>query len=76
MPHGNGSARHATDAAGNERRILLVAADHRFDLRVDQSVEYGVNLCTGDTKDMGDPLGLECAHHQLRAGLGQLVRTI
>jgi len=71
-----GSASHATDAAGNERRILFMAADHRFDLRVDQSVEYGVNFCPGDTEDMGDPLGFKRAHHKFRAGLGQLARTM
>ena len=49
---------HATDAAGDERSILLVAADDRLDPRVQQRVEDFVDLRAGNAEDILDTLCL------------------
>src|SRR6185295_2241355 len=66
----------AADAACNERRILLVAADDRLDLRIHQRVEYGIDLCSGDTKDMGDALSLERSDNEVCTGLRRVLGNI
>src|SRR5262245_27207305 len=49
-------ARHAPDTAGDECRVLFMPTDDRLDLRVQQRVEYLVDLCAGDAGNILDSL--------------------
>src|SRR5437660_5663560 len=60
--------RHAPDATGDERRILLVAADDRLDSGVQQRVEHLVDLHARDAEDVLDTLRFQTLHQQVRSG--------
>ena len=67
-------ARHAADAARDERGILFVPADHRLDPGVQQRVEHLVDLRAGNAEDELDALRLQTLHQhrrtRLRTGIG------
>src|SRR5262245_25747958 len=51
-------ARHPTDTAGNECRVLFMPADDGLDFRVQQRVEDFVDLRAGDAENILDALRL------------------
>lgn len=56
------------DAAGNECRILFVAADHSLNRGRNQRVEHLVDLSAGNSEDVSDPVPFQRLHHYLSAG--------
>jgi len=65
--HDSGLAGDAAQAAGDEGCVLLVAADHRLDLRIDQRVEHRIDLGAGDAEHVLDALRFEVLHQKLSA---------
>ena len=72
--HDAGLAGEAAQAAGDEGGVLLVAADHRLDLRIDQRVEHRIDLGAGDAEDILDALRLEVLDQELARRSFALIR--
>src|SRR5215469_18208489 len=53
---------HAANAARHEGCILLMSADDRLDLRIDECVKHLVDLCSGYAEDILDSLCLQTLH--------------
>lgn len=66
-----GLASHPADAAGDEGRILLMAADNRLDLRGHQRIEDGIDLRIRNAEDMRYAAIFKRANHEIGADLGR-----
>ena len=61
-----GLAGHPAQALSDERRILLMAADDGLDPRVEEGVEYSVDLGARHPEYTGDTLRFQIANQYLR----------
>src|ERR1700733_419292 len=64
--------RQSSDAAGNERRILLVTADDGLNGGRNQGVKHLVDLRAGDSEDILNPVLFQRLHYYLSARLCSL----